>query len=359
MDKIKLLCYFDFNLNIKKMTKKTISYKSSGVDIETGNKLVDNIKQDIKNTNRAGVINNIGGFGALFDLAKCKYKDPLLVAGTDGVGTKLRIAIEAEKFDYIGQDLVAMCVNDLVVQGAEPLFFLDYYACAKLDNKIAQQVIKSIAKACALVNCALIGGETAEMPDMYKKKDFDLAGFSVGAVERSEVLPKTEEIKAGDVIIGIPSSGVHSNGFSLVRKIMSEYQLDYQEMAKFDNSKSYADHFLIPTELYAKPCLELHKNNLVKAFSHITGGGFIENIPRILPKNLSFDINYNKLELTSLFNWLKEKSNLNNKEFYKVFNGGFGMVIIADNNNSSNILKILQEKYNYQKAKILGEVKNV
>jgi len=336
------------------MSKDSISYKDAGVDIEAGNSLVETIKPDIKSTNRPGVMAGIGGFGGFFDIAKCGYTDPVLVAATDGVGTKLKIAIEANDFSTIGQDLVAMCVNDLVVQGAEPLFFLDYYACSKLNEKDAAAVIKSIAAGCKLSGCALIGGETAEMPGMYKPGDFDLAGFSVGAVERGKVLPYKDDIAKGDVLIGIPSSGMHSNGFSLVRKIMEVKKLSYDDKADFDPSKTYAEIFLTPTELYVNSCLDLYKKNLVKAFSHITGGGFIENIPRILPEGLSFEIDYDNYQLPPLFAWLKEQANLDNQELFRAFNCGVGMVIVASSENEASVIEVLKE-HNYD-AKLLGNI---
>jgi len=335
------------------MSKESITYKDAGVDIEEGNNLVEDIKADIKATDRPGVMSGIGGFGGFFDLAKCNYKDPVLVAATDGVGTKLKIAIDTDNCSTIGQDLVAMCVNDLVVQGAEPLFFLDYYACSKLNKQHAAQVVKSIANACKESGCALIGGETAEMPGMYQAGDFDLAGFAVGAVERDNVLPHREDIKKGDVIIGIPSSGVHSNGFSLVRKIMEVRDISYNDKAEFDPLQSYAEAFLRPTELYVKPCLELYRSNLVKAFSHITGGGFTENIPRILPEGLSFALT-DDFTLPHLFEWLKEQAAIDDAEMFRSFNCGFGMVVVADQSEESEIIAKLKE-FNYY-ARVIAEV---
>ena len=338
--------------------KKKISYKDAGVDIESGNLLINDIKSEISKTYRKGVISNIGGFAGLFDLKKCHYKDPILVSGTDGVGTKLKIAIDSNNFDYIGQDLVAMCVNDLLVQGAEPLFFLDYFACSKLDNNIAKNVITSIASGCKKANIALIGGETAEMPDIYHNKDFDLAGFAVGIVERDKILPRN--IEEGNILIAIPSSGIHSNGFSLVRKVMSEYNLNYDHLAEFSNEKdnmTYKDIFLTPTEIYVDICLELYNKNLVKGFCHITGGGFIENIPRILPNNLSFHIDYHNFELSPLFLWLEEKTNLAKKELFRVFNCGFGMIVIAEEKNSNKIITLLKNS-GYHNSKIIGTINN-
>lgn len=338
------------------MSKNKITYANSGVNIETGNKLIDIIKPSVASTKRPGVMGSIGGFGGLFDLKSCNYKDPILVSATDGVGTKLKIAISTNNYDSIGQDLVAMCVNDLIVQGAEPLFFLDYYACSKLNNNNASKVIASIAKACKLANCALIGGETAEMPDMYHNDDIDLAGFAVGVVEREQILPQKENIKTGDLVIGIPSSGIHSNGFSLVRKIMSSYNLDYEQISEFNKDKTYAEGFLTPTAIYVKPCLELCKKQLVKALCHITGGGLIENIPRILPPKLSFSIDYTSLKLPPIFQWLKNKANIDNEEIYKTFNCGIGMAIIIDKNNYQKVSKILSQ-HNYNELIKLGEIK--
>ena len=331
------------------MSDKEIKYKDAGVDIDAGNKLVEKIKPAVKDSKRAGVMDSIGGFGGFFDLKKCGFKDPVLVAGTDGVGTKLKIAIETRRFDSIGQDLVAMCVNDLIVQGAEPLFFLDYYACDSLNVDDATEVINSIARACKDSGCALIGGETAEMPGMYKKGDFDLAGFAVGAVEREAILPKQSEIKAGDLIVALPSSGVHSNGFSLVRKIMEIHNLKYDDFAEFDTSKTYAEIFLEPTKLYVKDCLALHKKSLVKAFCHITGGGFTENIPRILPDNLSFSIN-SDYKLPALFSWLQTKANLSLAELYKTFNCGAGMVAVMDEISYKESQSIIADSF------ILGKI---
>jgi phosphoribosylformylglycinamidine cyclo-ligase len=335
------------------MVKNNLTYKDSGVDISAGNKLVDDIKPVVADTFRSGVMSNIGGFAGFFDIAKTGYKDPLLVSATDGVGTKLKIAIDSNKLNFIGQDLVAMCVNDLVVQGAEPLFFLDYFACGKLDNEQAFTVISSIARACKEVNCALIGGETAEMPGMYNKNDFDLAGFAVGAVERDNILPQKDTIKKGDILIGIASSGIHANGFSLVRKIMSKLEISYDDKAEFSDEQ-YVDIFLKPTKLYVKPCLDLYRNNLAKAFIHITGGGFLENIPRILPENLGFNISYNQLDLSPLYLWLQESAAIEDNEMMRVFNCGYGMVVVASHNNYSQIERLLGD-CNFP-CKIIGEI---
>ena len=337
------------------MSKNKISYEDSGVSIDTGNTLVDVIKTHVNSTNRPGVLGSIGGFGGLFDLKACNYKDPILVSATDGVGTKLKIAIELNDYKSVGQDLVAMCVNDLVVQGAEPIFFLDYYACSKLNISQASQVVESISKACKLANCALIGGETAEMPGMYNNNDIDLAGFSIGVVERENILPNKEAIEEGDIILSIPSSGVHSNGFSLVRKIMSANNLKYTDISEFNKDKTYAEAFLTPTEIYVRGCLELHKKKLVKALCHITGGGIVENLPRILPKELGFDINYGTIKLPEIFQWLKTKSSLDNEEMFKVFNCGIGMTIIANSDNKEQICNILS-KHGYHDVTEIGKV---
>lgn len=257
-----------------------LSYKSSGVDIDAGNRLVEHIKAFAKTTNRPGVMEQIGGFGALFDFKSLNLKDPILVSGTDGVGTKLKIAIETNRLDTVGIDLVAMCVNDIIVQGAEPLYFLDYFACNRLNVESAAKVIKGISDGCRLANAALVGGETAEMPGMYSGNDFDLAGFAVGAVERSLILPKTDALEEGDIVIGLASSGIHSNGFSLVRKILDVNQVQYQDAVPFDKSQTFGDMLLKPTKIYVKAVLPLIKDKLVKALCHITGGGLIENIPR-------------------------------------------------------------------------------
>ena len=337
------------------MPKNQISYSDSGVDIAAGNKLVDDIKSDISLTNRSGVMDNIGGFGGLFDLKSCGYKDPILVAATDGVGTKLKIAIDAENYDTIGQDLVAMCVNDLIVQGAEPLFFLDYYACGKLRADQAKQVITSIAQGCKIANCALIGGETAEMPNMYHGKDIDLAGFAIGAVERDNILPQKDQISAGDLILSLPSSGIHSNGYSLVRKIMDSYNIDYNDIAEFDKNLTYRDAFLIPTKIYVTEALALHKANLVKAFCHITGGGLLENLPRVLPDHLDFELDFTAIELPAIFTWLKNKSNVDNQEFFKTFNCGTGMAVIIKPSNYAKVANILKQ-HGYDNIAEIGKI---
>jgi phosphoribosylformylglycinamidine cyclo-ligase len=317
-----------------------VTYEQAGVNIDAGNKLVDAIKPLAKSTVRAGADADLGGFGGLFDLAACRFKDPVLVAATDGVGTKLKIAIETGRHDSIGIDLVAMCVNDLIVQGAEPLFFLDYFATGKLDVSVAKTVIAGIAEGCRQAGCALIGGETAEMPGMYQAKDYDLAGFSVGAVERGAVLPKAT-LQEGDIIIGLPSSGVHSNGFSLVRHIMDNAGVNYLDKVPFAPGKTFADVLLAPTVIYVKSCLEPIKAGLVKALAHITGGGLLENIPRVLPETLAASIDCSSWDIPPLFTWLGEKGNVQPIEMLRTFNCGIGMVLITPPENAEEVMALL------------------
>jgi phosphoribosylformylglycinamidine cyclo-ligase len=270
----------------------------------------------------------LGGFGALFDLKDAGFKDPVLVAGTDGVGTKLKVAIEAGKHDTVGIDLVAMCVNDLVVQGAEPLFFLDYFATAKLDVAAGTDIVSGIAEGCRQAGCALIGGETAEMPGMYAKDDYDLAGFSVGAVERDEILTG-DKVGAGDVILGLTSNGLHSNGFSLVRRVVEKAGLDYADPAPFDSNQSLGTALLAPTRIYVKACLAALKADGVHAFAHITGGGLIENIPRVLPEGLGADIDVGQWSLPPVFSWLAKAGGIEQREMARTFNCGIGMCVIV------------------------------
>lgn len=325
------------------------TYKQSGVDIHAGNELVNRIKPFAKATSRIGADSELGGFGGLFDLAKCGFKDPVLVSATDGVGTKLKIAIETKKHDTIGIDLVAMSVNDLVVQGAQPLFFLDYFACSKLNVENAASVIKGIADGCKIAGCALIGGETAEMPSMYHDGDYDLAGFAVGAVERDEILPKTTQ--AGDVLIGIKSSGLHSNGFSLARFILKENNLNFSD--KFNN-KTIGEELLTPTKIYVKPCLEAIKTGHVKALSHITGGGLIENLPRILSKNTHAKIDYTSWEMPEIFKFLQEKGKVSDNEMRLTFNCGIGMVLVVEKSGVNEVLDAL--KTQNEDALVIGTV---
>lgn len=318
----------------------SLNYKQSGVDIDAGNELVNRIKPFAKATKRLGVASDLGGFGALFDLAKCNFKDPVLVSSTDGVGTKLKVAIEVDKHDTIGIDLVAMSVNDLLAQGAEPLFFLDYFACSKLEVTKAADVIKGIADGCKLAHCALIGGETAEMPGMYQKGDYDLAGFAVGAVERDAILPK--QTKSGDVLLGLKSSGLHSNGYSLARFILEKNNIKFSD--KFgDSDKSWGEALLEPTKIYVKSCLAAIKTGKVKALAHITGGGLTENLPRVLSENVTPQINYNSWQKPQIFTELQKLGNVADEEMHRTFNCGIGMVLVIDKNDADEIKNILKQ----------------
>ena len=308
------------------MGKNGLSYAQAGVDIDAGNALVEAIKPAAKATTRPGVMAGLGGFGALFDLKAAGYDDPVLVAATDGVGTKLRIAIDTGNLDTIGIDLVAMCVNDLVCQGAEPLFFLDYFATGKLDVAAATRIITGIADGCRASGCALIGGETAEMPGMYAAEDFDLAGFSVGAMERGAALPA--DVAAGDVLFGLASDGVHSNGYSLVRRIVAQSGLGWDAPAPFD-AKPLGTALLAPTRLYVRPVLDAIRAGGVHAAAHITGGGLTENLPRVLPDNLGADIDLGAWPLPPVFAWLMREGGLNGAEMLKTFNSGIGMVLVV------------------------------
>jgi phosphoribosylformylglycinamidine cyclo-ligase len=301
-----------------------LSYRDAGVDIDAGDALIDRIKPFAKKTLRDGVLAGIGGFGALFEVPK-RYREPVLVSGTDGVGTKLKLAFHLKKHDTVGQDLVAMSVNDILVQGAEPLFFLDYFACGKLDVDTAERVIKGIAEGCELSGCALIGGETAEMPGMYPDGEYDLAGFAVGAVEKSEIIDG-KSIEPGDVVLGLASSGIHSNGFSLVRKIIERANPDLE--ADFDG-RSLADALMAPTRIYVKPVLALMKQIKVKGLAHITGGGLVENVPRILQSGLTAELDHRAWVLPPLFTWLQKHGGVADAEMHRVFNCGIGMVLVV------------------------------
>ncbi len=307
-------------------------YAAAGVDIDAGNRMVELIKPLVRGTARAGADAEIGGFGGLFDLKAAGFADPVLVAATDGVGTKVKIAIETGRHDTIGIDLVAMSVNDLVVQGAEPLFFLDYFACGKLDPAVGAAVVKGIAAACRDVRCALIGGETAEMPGLYQPGDYDLAGFAVGAVARAGLLPRTD-IAAGDVVIGLASSGVHSNGFSLVRRIVATGGLAWNVPAPFDPSRNLGDALLTPTRLYVQSCLAaIRGTKAVKALAHITGGSFIDNIPRVLPQGFSVVLDLDRVPVRPVFKWLAAAGNIGEQEMLRTFNCGIGMIAVLDAN---------------------------
>ena len=317
---------------------KQASYKQAGVDIDAGNELVGRIKPLAKATRRLGSVDDLGGFGALFDVKKAGYIDPILVSSTDGVGTKLKIAQSAGKHDTIGIDLVAMCVNDLIVQGAEPLFFLDYFACGKLDVDVAEAVVKGIAEGCKLAGCALIGGETAEMPSMYAGGEYDLAGFTVGAVERENLLP-LKTVKAGDALLGLASSGVHSNGFSLIRYILEMQKLNFSSPAPFAQGKTIAEELLTPTRIYVKNCLAAIRKfpKEIKSLAHITGGGLPENLPRVLPENLAAKIDAKSWEMQPVFKWLKEAGNVPEHDFLRTFNCGIGLVLVVEKSQATEI----------------------
>jgi phosphoribosylformylglycinamidine cyclo-ligase len=311
------------------MKDKGLTYASSGVDIDAGNRMVELIKPLVRATARPGADAEIGGFGGLFDLKRAGFTDPVLVAGTDGVGTKVKIAIETGRHNTIGIDLVAMSVNDLVVQGAEPLFFLDYFACGKLKPEIGAAVVAGIAAGCKQAGCALIGGETAEMPGIYKDEDYDLAGFAVGAAERTQLLPR--DVRAGDVVLGIASSGVHSNGFSLVRAVATKAKLKWDAPAPFDRARTLGEAVLTPTRIYVKSCLAaIRETGAVKALAHITGGGFPDNIPRALPKDLGVRIDLKRVPVLPVFKWLAQAGNIAEQEMLRTFNCGVGMIVVVD-----------------------------
>ena len=316
------------------------SYKDSGVDIDAGAELVERIKPLSRSTDRAGVMGALGGFGGLFDPKAAGYDDPVLVAATDGVGTKLKIAIDTGRHDTVGIDLVAMCVNDLVVQGAEPLFFLDYFATGRLEPAAAADVVGGIAEGCRQAGCALIGGETAEMPGMYCDGDYDLAGFSVVAAERGNLLPRSD-IAPGDRILGLGSSGVHSNGFSLVRHVLAEQGLSYADNAGFDETITWGEALLAPTRIYVKSCLAVHKAGRVKAFAHITGGGLTENVPRILPDGMAARIDPQTWSMPAVFPWLISTGGISPDEMARTFNCGIGMVAIVSAADADTAAELL------------------
>ena len=322
---------------------ENLTYKDAGVDIDAGEELVARIAPAARATRRSGADADLGGFGGLFDLKAAGFKDPVLVAATDGVGTKLKIAIDTGLFDGIGQDLVAMCVNDIVVQGAEPLFFLDYYASAKLDVDAAARVIQGIARACKDSGCALIGGETAEMPGLYAKGDFDLAGFSVGAVERGHVLPRTAEMVAGDVLIGVASSGVHSNGYSLVRKVVEKSGLAWDAEAPFAPGRKLGEALLTPTRLYVRSALEALRVGGVKGFAHITGGGITENLPRALPEGLDAEVDLDSWIPSPVFGWMAKSAGIEAPEMLRTFNCGIGMVAVVSEKSSGHVIEAFQQ----------------
>ena len=319
------------------MANEKLSYKGAGVDIDAGEELVKNIKPLAAKTKRDGLVGGIGGFGALFEIPK-HFKQPILVTGTDGVGTKLRLALDIERHNTIGIDLVAMSVNDILVQGAEPLFFLDYFSCGKLDVERATEVVSGIAKGCELSGCALIGGETAEMPGMYAGEEYDLAGFAVGAVEKTKIITG-EHISTGDALLGLGSSGAHSNGYSLIRKILtkSNAKLD-QKLA----DRTLGDLLIEPTRIYVGSILNALKTEQIKGLAHITGGGIIENIPRILPEHLAAEVDLKSWPRSELFQWLQAKGNVDDEEMLRVFNCGIGMVVVCAAEHSQGLGQILE-----------------
>ena len=316
----------------------SISYRDAGVDMEAGDALVEQIKPFAKRTMRPEVLAGIGGFGSLFEMPK-KFKNPVLVSGTDGVGTKLKLAFELNKHDTVGIDLVAMSVNDILVQGAEPLFFLDYFACGKLEVGTAAQVIKGIAEGCEQSGCALVGGETAEMPGMYPAGEYDLAGFAVGCVDKEAIINGTT-IATGDVVLGLASSGAHSNGYSLIRKLIAKSGIDFE--SDF-HGKKFKDVVMAPTRIYVKPLLQLIATLPVKGMAHITGGGITENIPRVLPAGLTAEIKASSWVMPPLFTWLQAQGNVQTSEMYKTFNCGIGMVVIVAKDHASTAQKLLQD----------------
>ena len=318
--------------------KNGLTYAQAGVDIDAGNALVERIKPAAKRTNRSGVASGLGGFGALFDLKDAGYSDPILVGATDGVGTKLRIAIDTGHVDGVGIDLVAMCVNDLVCQGAEPLFFLDYFATGKLDTDTAARVIEGIAEGCVRSGCALIGGETAEMPGMYPAGDFDLAGFAVGAMERGTALP--EGVAAGDILLALASDGVHSNGYSLVRKLVELSGLGWDADCPWGEG-SLGEVLLTPTRLYVKSLLEAIRAGGVHALAHITGGGLTENLPRVLPEGCGATIDLDAWDLPGVFQWMREVGGIEAGEMLKTFNCGIGMIVVVDAAEADALTRVL------------------
>jgi phosphoribosylformylglycinamidine cyclo-ligase len=329
-------------------------YAAAGVNIDAGNHMVELIKPLLRKTARAGADAEIGGFGGLFDLKAAGFSDPILVAATDGVGTKVKIAVETGRHDTIGIDLVAMSVNDLVVQGAEPLFFLDYFACSKLDPEVGAAIVTGVAAACRESGCALIGGETAEMPGVYQSGDYDLAGFAVGAVARESLLPRAD-LAPGDVVIGLASSGVHSNGFSLVRRIVADSGLPWSAPAPFAPAQNLGDAFLTPTRLYVRSCLAaIRATKAVKALAHITGGGFVDNIPRVLPKGTSVSLNLDKVPVLPVFKWLAATGDVSEREMLRTFNCGIGMIAVLDRNAAAAAIE--QFAAHGEKVVQLGEI---
>jgi phosphoribosylformylglycinamidine cyclo-ligase len=322
--------------------KNGLTYAQAGVDIDAGDALVEAIKPLARSTARPGADASLGGFGGLFDLKAAGFKDPLLVAGTDGVGTKLKVAIESGIHDTVGIDLVAMSVNDIVVQGAEPLLFLDYFATGKLDVTVGTAVVKGVAEGCLQAGCALVGGETAEMPGMYARGDYDLAGFAIGAVERDQVLPR-RDMAVGDVIIGMASSGVHSNGYSLVRRIVSDHAISYEDASPFDKGDTLGRSLLAPTRIYVKSALSLIRKGDVKGFAHITGGGLTENAPRVVPDDMDLEIDLGSWRVLPVFQWLAKAGGVDEREMLRTFNCGIGMIAIVSPDKAAAAIQILTD----------------
>ena len=335
------------------MTERApVTYRDSGVDIDAGDELVERIKPRVKRSMRPEVLGGIGGFGALVEVPLDRYRKPVLVSGTDGVGTKLRLAIDTQRHDGVGIDLVAMCVNDVVVQGAEPLFFLDYYASGKLDVSVGERVIAGIVEGCVQAGCALVGGETAEMPGMYHGADYDLAGFCVGVVEKDAIIDGSKT-RAGDVVLGLPSSGPHSNGFSLIRKIL---QLSSADLQADLQGVSLIDRLMAPTRIYVKPLLKLMREVPLHGLSHITGGGLLDNIPRVLPDGLEVVLERGAWRREAVFEWLQQQGKIANAEMYRVFNCGIGMTVHLSANDAQRAIGILQAAG--QEALVIGEVRS-
>ena len=331
-------------------TNKSLSYRDAGVDIDAGNQLIEEIKPHVARTRRPEVMGGLGGFGALFEIPLNRYQQPVLVSGTDGVGTKLKLALEMNKHDTIGIDLVAMCVNDILVQGAEPLFFLDYYATGHLDTRVAVDVIKGIAEGCHQSGAALVGGETAEMPGMYSKGDYDLAGFCVGIVEKNAIIDGSK-VQAGDTLIGIASSGPHSNGYSLIRKVLEVSQADLNQ--DLDGQK-LGDALLAPTRIYVKSILQLLEQLDIHAMSHITGGGLLENLPRVMPENTRAQLDASSWQMPAVFQWLQQQGNIEQSEMYRTFNCGVGMVLVVNSEDTEQAIELLSA--NGETAWKIGEV---
>ena len=335
------------------MTERApVTYRDAGVDIDAGDELVERIKPRVKRSMRPEVLGGIGGFGALVEVPLDRYRKPVLVSGTDGVGTKLRLAIDTQRHDGVGIDLVAMCVNDVVVQGAEPLFFLDYYASGKLDVSVGERVIAGIVEGCVQAGCALVGGETAEMPGMYHGADYDLAGFCVGVVEKDAIIDGSKT-RAGDVVLGLPSSGPHSNGFSLIRKIL---QLSSADLQADLQGISLIDRLMAPTRIYVKPLLKLMREVPLHGLSHITGGGLLDNIPRVLPDGLEVVLERSAWRREAVFEWLQQQGKIANTEMYRVFNCGIGMTVHVAANDAQRAVGILQAAG--QEALVIGEVRS-